>query len=87
MIDERWRQETELLTRSWMQHDAAMLASYLVSSVEDPRLNIQSILTRHWLITMLFGERFAALRHEELRFGTVLNWLIPFLNRKLSRNR
>ena len=82
MIDERWRQETELLTRSWMQHDATMLASYLVSSVEDPRINIQSILTRHWLITMLFGDRFTALRYEELRFATVFNWLLPFLNRK-----
>jgi SAM-dependent methyltransferase len=82
VIDERWRQETELLTRSWMQHDATMLANYLVSSVEDPRINIQSVLTRHWLVLMLFGDRFTALRHEELRFATVLNWLLPFLNRK-----
>lgn len=82
MIDERWRLETEALTRSWMQHDKAMLETYLVAGVEDPRLNVQSILTRHWLTTLLFGNRFAELQYEELRFATVLNWLLPLLSRK-----
>ena len=56
-----------------------MLGTYLVSGVEDPRINIQSILTRHFLVGVLFGERFAALRYEELRFGTAMNWLLPYL--------
>src|SRR6185436_933660 len=54
----------------------------LVSGVEDPRINIQSILTRHYLIGALFGERYAALRYEELRFATALNWLVKFLSKK-----
>jgi SAM-dependent methyltransferase len=58
-----------------MRHEATMLRDYLVAGVEDPRLNVQSILTRHFLIEALFGERFLGLREAELRFALTLNWL------------
>jgi SAM-dependent methyltransferase len=81
MLEERWRVETEKLTDAWAQYEPGMLASYLVSGVEDPRINIQSILTRDFLLLVLFGERFAALKGEELRFATVMNWLLSYLGK------
>ena len=59
-----------------------MLGGYLVSGVEDPRINMQSILTRDFLLEVLFGERFAGLKSEELRFAAVMNWLLNYLQTK-----
>jgi hypothetical protein len=73
-MDERLRSETEKLTRSWMQHDQRMLRTYLVAGVEDPRINVQSVLSRHFLIVALFDERFQSLIEHELRFAIVMNW-------------
>jgi SAM-dependent methyltransferase len=58
-----------------MQHDARMLRDYLVAGVEDPRLNLQSILSRHFLARALTGERYSALMDAEYRFAAALNWL------------
>ncbi len=69
------QRESELLTRSWEQHEASWLRDYLVAGVEDPRLNLQSILTRHFLIRAIVGERFAAFMHEEYYFSAAMNWL------------
>jgi SAM-dependent methyltransferase len=74
-MDEALKQESEKLSRSWMQHDAAMLSDYLVAGVEDPRLNVQSVLSRHFLLRMLTGARFSALMEQELRFAAAMNWL------------
>ncbi len=71
-------QESERLARSWLRHDAAMLRDYLVAGVEDPRINLQSILSRHFLIRALSGDRFHALMMEECRFGAAMNWLMRF---------
>jgi SAM-dependent methyltransferase len=81
-VNESLKAETEKLTRMWMRHDADWLGEYLVSGVEDPRLNMQSILTRHVLIGALFGEMFSELKREELRFGAVMNWIcrVPGIN-------
>src|SRR5262249_39792459 len=68
--------ESEKLSRSWMQHDAGKLREYLVAGVEDPRINLQSILSRHFLIRGLFGDRFAPLMAAECRFSAVTNWLV-----------
>jgi SAM-dependent methyltransferase len=73
-MDDALQHETRNLVESWMQHDAGMLGDYLVSDVEDPRVNVQSILTRHFIIVSLFGTRFEPLLEAELRFGSVLNW-------------
>jgi SAM-dependent methyltransferase len=77
-MDELLSQETEKLQRSWMRHDPAWLRQYLVSGVEDPRLNLQSILTRHFLIQELQGERFGDLMQAEHRFAAAMNWLRDF---------
>ncbi len=66
--------ESEKLARSWMQHESAKLREYLVAGVEDPRINLQSILSRHYLIRSLFGDRFRALMEHECRFAAVVNW-------------
>lgn len=57
-MNDRLRQESEKLARSWMQHKSGWLREYLVAGVEDPRINIQSILSRHFLLRALCGERF-----------------------------
>lgn len=74
-MDEALKQETENLRRAWRQHDAAMLRDYLVAGVEDPRLNVQSILTRHFLIGAVCGGHFRELMDHELRFAAAMNWL------------
>lgn len=74
-MNESLQRETERLTRSWMRHEAAWLRDYMVAGVEDPRINIQSILTRQFLVRGFSGERFAGLMQQELRFGAVMNWL------------
>jgi ubiquinone/menaquinone biosynthesis C-methylase UbiE len=75
--------ETDKLRRAWDRHAPEMLRDYLVSDVENPCLNLQSILTRHFLIETLFGQRFAALQTEELRFAVALNWLLHLLEQPL----
>jgi SAM-dependent methyltransferase len=67
--------ESEKLALSWMQHEPAKLRDYLVAGVEDPRINLQSILSRHFLVRSLFGEKFRPLMDHECRFGAVMNWL------------
>ncbi len=80
-MNESLRQESEKLARSWSQHEAGWLRDYLVAGVEDPRINAQSILSRHFLVRALFGERFDALMQEEYRFAAAMNWLIPLSER------
>jgi len=84
MLENRFRQETENLKKSWMRYDRATLRDYLVRDVEDPRINVQSILTRHFLIERLFGKRFDPLAQHELRFALVVNWLLD-LQKKLVK--
>lgn len=74
-MEDRFERETHGLIRSWMSRDRAELREYLVEDVEDPRVNVQSILTRHFLIEDLLPGRFADLKEQELRFGLVMNWL------------
>src|SRR5436309_13582632 len=75
--------ESQRLARSWMQHEADWLRDYLVRDVEDPRINLQSIFTRHFLIGTLFGERFRWLMEQECRFAACMNWLSG-MTRRLS---
>src|SRR5262245_35688179 len=77
--------ESEKLARSWMQHDATMLRDYLVASVEDPRINVQSILSRHFLAQAFAGERWTALQDQECRFAAVANWLAMLAARTGNR--
>ena len=79
------KEESEKLARSWMQHDAARLRDYLVADVEDPRLNVQSMFTRHFLVRELSGTQFNSLMEQECRFTAALNWLLHFLRRTGDR--
>jgi len=74
-MEEFLRLETEKLVRSWTQYDAPFLRDYLVADVEDPRINVQSILSRHFLIATLCGEKYRELLLHELRFAAAMNWL------------
>jgi SAM-dependent methyltransferase len=75
-MNERLRLETERLRRSWGQQDPAWLGDYLVAEVEDPRLNLSSVLSRHFLACALWGDRYRELMEAELRFAVVSNWLL-----------
>jgi len=83
-MENRLRRETTRLKKSWMQYEKSMLQDYLVERTEDPRINVQSILTRHFLIEALFGNQFAALQEQELRFAVVMNWLFQQFEKGLS---
>jgi SAM-dependent methyltransferase len=49
--------------------------------VEDPRINVQSILSRHFILGALFGRRFEELMQHEIRFASVMNWLKNIVGR------
>jgi SAM-dependent methyltransferase len=76
---EHLKLETERLAKSWVRHSRNTLRTYLVRDVQDPRINVQSILTRHFLVEHLFGSEFEALMEYELRFALVMNWLLRLL--------
>ena len=75
------RDESGKLARSWMRHEPGMLRDYLVAGVEDPRLNVQSILSRHFIARAFTAERFAALMEQEYRFAAAMNWLVALAGR------
>lgn len=52
------------------------MRDYLVADVEDPRINVQSVLTRHFLALALDGGRTHALAEAELRFAAGMNWIL-----------
>jgi len=81
MMQDSLQRETERLTRSWMRHEAGWLRDYLVGGVEDPRLNMQSVLSRHFVARAVAGERFQALMEQEYRFVAVMNWLVGLAER------
>ncbi|MHC4706289.1 MAG: class I SAM-dependent methyltransferase [Planctomycetota bacterium] len=87
MVQDRFKQETEALRKSWMHHPGSSLRDYLVQDVEDPRINTQSILTRHFLIQRLFPARFSAVMEQELRFSLVINWLLKLLKASVTADQ
>jgi SAM-dependent methyltransferase len=62
-----------VLGRMWKRKSSEMLDAYLVSGYQNPRINVQSILVRHFLIRRLFGDEFEAVMDEELRFAVERN--------------
>lgn len=61
------------LKKSWAGHDGADLEQYLVSGYQNPRINAQSILARHFFIRKLFGHEFDDLMRAELAFCVEAN--------------
>jgi hypothetical protein len=81
----KFRTEHRGLRASWDQHEGAHLDAYLVSDLEDPRIHPQSILTRAFLVDLLWPKQFNALIEAELRFGLVQSWLLEQM--KAGRDR
>lgn len=75
-MEQRFERETADLARSWGKHDREVLRDYLVRDVEDPRINVQSVLTRHFLMERLWPGLFGQLKEHELRFAVAANWLL-----------
>lgn len=75
-MDPQYEKETADLERSWGRHDREVLRDYLIRDVEDPRINLQSVLTRQFLLGRLWPERFELLREHEIRFAIAMNWLL-----------
>lgn len=67
------RLERFLLERTWNARSAAMLDRYLVSGYQNPRINLQSILLRHFLIERAIGPGFGEERAAEIRMAVELN--------------
>lgn len=86
MMDEALEGESARLKRSWDRHAADHLDRYLVYGVEDPRINVPSILTRAWIVDALFPSQFESLVSEELRFGLCMTVLVHGLDQGHSRN-
>ena len=72
------KQETDNLRQAWQQYEHVQLLDYLVRDVQDPRINVQSILSRHFLIDRIFdtSEELSHLMDHEMRFALVANWVL-----------
>ncbi len=79
MIGDDLRVESNRLRAAWMRHDAERLDHYLVRDVEDPRINLQSIISRAFLIDALWPDEFTALIRKEFRFSICLNFILRTL--------
>jgi len=75
-MNELFMAETERLHSAWMRHGGEKLARYLVRDVQDPRINLASILTRQILLEEALGNRLAGLMLEERRFAVIMNWFL-----------
>lgn len=73
------------LSVAWDKYPREHLDAYLVSDVEDPRINTQSILSRALIADSLWPNRFDDLVNAELRFGAVLTWILAQLKEKVNR--
>ncbi len=73
-----------LAERTWAHLPSEMLDAYLVSGYQNPRINVQSILVRHFLTRRLFGDEFDDLMDEEIRFALRLNETLRLRARELE---
>ncbi len=74
--------ESNRLRAAWMRHDSEVLDHYLVTDVEDPRINLQSIISRSFLIDAIWPNEFTGLIREEFRFSICLNFILQVLKNK-----
>ncbi len=72
-VDKETSDEERKLKQSWAGHAPDMLDRYLVTGYQDPRINAQSILARHFFVAKLFGSEFDTLMAEELAFCVEMN--------------
>jgi hypothetical protein len=86
-MEECFKIETEKLKGTWQKYKSSLLRNYLVKDVEDPRINVQSILTRHWLVKQLFWKKFDELMEHEIRFALVMNWLLKLVKKNIETSQ
>ena len=67
------RIERMLLTKAWEHNSPSGLRGYLVSSYQNPVINVQSVLARHHFIRELYGDQFGELMAEELQWASDTN--------------
>lgn len=77
--------ESAKLKWAWDRHSSNFLDEYLVRNHEDPRVNIQSILTRSFVIDTLWPNQFDDLISDELRFGAIMCWFVKELGEGKNR--
>ncbi|MBD3267499.1 methyltransferase domain-containing protein [bacterium] len=75
-MDPSFAKENQDLQYTWDRYEAGHLDRYLVKGVEDPRINIQSILNRAYVIDTLWPDTYTGGIYLELRYGTILTWLL-----------
>jgi ubiquinone/menaquinone biosynthesis C-methylase UbiE len=71
--DRALRDEEDQLKRSWARHAPENLSEYLVTGYQNQRINVQSILARHFFIRRLFGTEFDEVMRQELEFAVAAN--------------
>jgi SAM-dependent methyltransferase len=71
--------ESERLNQAWAKFGSQHLDAYLVAGEEDPRINIQSIISRAFLVDSIWPDEFTALIQQELRFGACINFILQTL--------
>jgi SAM-dependent methyltransferase len=71
--------ESQHLRRAWQRYEVGHLDSYLVTGEQDPRINVQSIISRAFLIDSIWPDEFTALIQEELRFGICMSFVLRML--------
>lgn len=81
----KFQSEEQNLMRSWDRYPCEHLDTYLVTDIEDPRINCQSILSRALIADSLWPNEFTNLIDAELRFGIVLTWLLGQLKNGVNR--
>jgi len=78
--------ENDTLRYSWDKYSYNQLDTYLVSDVEDPRINCQSILSRALIADSLWPNHFTNLIEADIRFGAVMTWLLGELRKGYDRH-
>lgn len=73
-------EESKKLKLSWERHSAEFLKSYLTRTVQDPRINPQSILCRHFITDFIFDADFKELKLYELLFSATAQWIFSHLD-------
>lgn len=68
--------ETDNLIQQWESYDQNLLADYLVQSLQDPRINPQSILARHHLANSIAEGQFRELENDELTWAFNANRIL-----------
>ena len=71
--DQQLRAEEKKLRAKWQSSRPEILGHYLVTGVQDPRINVQSIMARHMFVRALFGSEFDSVMSEELVWAVELN--------------